>query len=127
MGMSSTEGPPHKHMRDRRRYKRFSVIAYVREKPDSTSRFYFIQDVSEAGALLIADSKPPLGAMITLNISVRFISSTIDVEAKVVRHDERGFAVVFEKISGESAKRLRHYLYSSKKERIRAAFKARSQ
>ncbi len=115
---------PNEQKRERRAFQRYEVMAYARQLPETTNRYYFVQDLSEAGAFLVSQSKPVLGTILKLNISIRFLSEFINTEARVVRHDEKGFGVAFKSIPVRDLEILRSYLYRDNAEKILSRFKS---
>ena len=120
--MSGRRENSFKSMRDRRRFPRQEVIAYVREDKGNTNRFYFVRDLSESGAFLISPFKPPIGDLLNLEFSIRHLPEPLDIVARIIRHDDRGFAVTFESMSDEDRIRLRKYLSDNLKKRILSRF-----
>jgi len=51
---------------ERRRTRRVEAIAYVREHPEETNRFYYVRDISESGAFLLSAKAPEVGKVINL-------------------------------------------------------------
>ena len=98
-------------------------MAYARQKPTSTNRFYFVKDLSEIGAFLITGTSPPIGAKLDLSFSIRLVKESVDVVASVIRHDDRGFAVKFQKFYNDSLVVLRKYLKGSEKDRLLSKFR----
>jgi hypothetical protein len=106
---------------ERRRSQRVEIVAYIQEVSPPDTKIYFIDDISETGALLASTVSPPIGSVLNLKISIRLMPQDISVKARVVRHETLGFGIEFIEITEESLIQLRRQLYAPIKDRL--AFK----
>lgn len=102
--------PTKKDSNDRRRDSRASVVAYMRGPGSSDERYYFVRDLSEAGAFVLGDEVPAIESTMKLSLTLRFVSSPVEIDAKVVRHGHGGFAVAFPRLSESARKHIREHL-----------------
>jgi c-di-GMP-binding flagellar brake protein YcgR len=107
---------------ERRQTRRVEAIAYVREHPEETNRFYYVRDISESGAFLLSSKPPEIGKIIKLLMNIRLVKETILLTTEVIRKEERGFAVTFIDMSEVTRKNLRSALYGNLKESIISKF-----
>ena len=61
----------------------------------------FIQDISSAGVFIKTQNPPSIGEKITLSFSVSDNKKPVTITGRIVRSDDRGFAVDFRRKSQE--------------------------
>ncbi len=75
-------------------YRRSRKIA-VDYEIDNRIHRDFIQDISAAGVFIEAQSPPSVGELITLSFSVAKGKKPVTITGRIVRSNDRGFAVDF--------------------------------
>ncbi len=109
-------------MLERRSAPRTDVLAYIKVVPPDTTPIYYVEDISESGAFLVAGRKLAIGRELNMSVSIRLMPRDIDILCRVIRHDERGFAIQFLSMQDQDRILLRNYLYSDESMKIRAKY-----
>ncbi len=109
-------------MLERRSAPRTDVLAYLKVIPPDTTPIYYVEDISESGAFLVARRKLGVGRELNMSVSIRLMPRDIEILCRVIRHDERGFAIQFLSMEDRDRALLRSYLYSEESLKIRAKF-----
>lgn len=107
---------------ERRSFPRTEVLAYIKVIPPDTTPIYYVEDISENGAYLVAHRKPAVGKEMRITISVRLMPRDIEILCQVIRHEDRGFAVQFNEMHEQDRELLSGYLYADPSRKIRAKY-----